>query len=97
MPVDVLTKEIVNGQTKISVGAAILAFNRYGGLTGHVAQKLTFELNQGKLKENSTAKFGFDQQINLPKGEDYLYIALWDTSNGRLGTLQLPLDVEKTK
>jgi len=49
------------------------------------------------LKENPTAKFGFDQQINLPKGEDYLYIALWDLTNGRLGTLQLPLDVEKPK
>lgn len=97
VPLDALTLEKVNGKTQISVGAAILAFNRYGRLTGSVAQKLTFDLNEEKLKENATAKFAFDQQINLPKGEDYLYIALWDLTNGRLGTLQLPLDVEKRK
>jgi len=96
-PFDALTLEKVNGETQISVGAAILAFNRYGRLTGSVAQKLTFDLNEEKLKENPTGKFGFDQQINLPKGEDYLYIALWDLINGRLGTLQLPVNVEKPK
>ena len=97
VPADALTKEIVNGQTQISVGAAILVFNRFGRLTEHVAQKLTFTLNAENLKATPTAKFGFDQQINLAKGEDYLYVALWDMINGRLGTLQLPLDVEKTK
>ena len=97
VPLDALTLDKVNGKTQISVGAAILAFNRYGRLTRSVAQKLTFDLKEEKLKENPTAKFGFDQQINLPKGEDYLYIALWDLTNGRLGTLQLPLDVEKPK
>lgn len=97
VPADALTKQIVNGETQISVGAAILAFNRLGRLTTHLAQKLTFTLNAENLRANPAAKFGFDQQINLPKGEDYLYIALWDMTNGRLGTLQLPLDVEKTK
>jgi VWFA-related protein len=97
VPLDALTQQAVNGETQISVGAAILAFNRLGRLTEHVAQKLTFSVNDEKLKENPTAKFGFDQQINLAKGQDYLYIAVWDTSNGRLGTLQLPLDVEKKK
>ena len=97
VPLEALTRQMVNGETQVSVGAAILAFNRLGRLTEHVAQKLTFSLNDEKLKENPTAKFGFDQQINLAKGQDYLYIAVWDTSNGRLGTLQLPLDVEKKK
>jgi hypothetical protein len=87
----------VNGQTQISIGAAILAFNHLGRPTGHVAQKLTFTLSPEKMKANPATNFGFQQQINLPKGEDYLYIALWDLSNGRLGTLQLPLDVEKAK
>ena len=97
VPSDALTREVVNGETQISVGAAVLAFNRYGRLTGHVAQKLTFTLNAESLKAEPARKFNFDQQINLTKGEDYLYIALWDTANGRLGTLQLPLDVETRK
>jgi VWFA-related protein len=97
VPFDALTLDTMNGQISISIGAAILAFNHFGRLTGHVAQKLTFALNAEELKANPPPKFGFDQQINLPKGEDYLYIALWDMTNGRLGTIQLPLDVEKTK
>ena len=96
VPLEAFTRQVVNGETKISFGAAILAFNHFGRLTGHVAQKLTFTLNAEELKADVT-KLGFVQQINLPKGEDYLYIALWNMSNGRLGTLQLPLDAEKRK
>jgi len=96
VPLEAFTRQVVNGETKISIGAAILAFNHFGRLTGHVAQKLTFTLNAEELKADVT-KLGFVQQINLPKGEDYLYIALWNMSNGRLGTLQLPLDAEKRK
>lgn len=92
VPSDALTQETVNGETQIRVGAAILAFNRFGRPTGHVAQKLIFSLKAEQLK---AAKFNFDQEINLPKGEDYLYVALWDISSGRLGTLQIPLDVKK--
>jgi hypothetical protein len=97
VPFDALTPEVVNGETQVRIGAVILAFNHFGRPTGHVAQKLTFTLNAENLKAAPTAQFGFDQEINLPKGEDYLYIALWDITNGRLGTLQLPLDVEKTR
>lgn len=97
VPADALTQETVNGKIQINFGAAILAFNHFGRATGHVVQKLTFTLNAEKLKANPEAKIGFDQQINLPKGEDYLYIALWDMTNGRLGTLQIPLEVEKNR
>jgi len=95
--VDALTQEMVNGKTQVSIGAAILAFNHFGRVTGHEAQRLTFDLNAEKLKANPKGKLDFEQQIDLPKGEDYLYIALWDMTTGRLGTLQLPLDVEKSK
>ncbi len=53
------------------------------------------------MKRRSVPRTGgrlrFDQPINLPSGEDYLYIAVWDTATGRLGTLQLSLQVEKPK
>lgn len=31
------------------------------------------------------------------KGQNYLYMALWDTGTGRLGTLQDPFKVAKEK
>jgi VWFA-related protein len=97
VPLDALTQQMVDGKPESSIGVAVLAFNHFGRLTGHIAQKRTFTLNPENLKANPTAKISFDQQINLPQGNDYLYIAVWDLANGRLGTLQLPLDVEKTK
>jgi hypothetical protein len=39
----------------------------------------------------------FDQLIDLPKGDDYLYLAAWDVTTGRLGTLQVALDVSKPR
>lgn len=94
VPFDALTLATANGQTQIRIGAALLVFNHFGRPTGQVAQRLTFTFTAESMK---ATRFGFDQHINLPRGEDFLYIALWDTTNGRLGTLQLPLDVEKTK
>jgi hypothetical protein len=98
LPLDAFSQETANGETEIAMGAAILAFSHFGRLTSHVAQKVTFKLNEQKLKAVGPSRhFPFRQQINLPKGEEYLYIAVWDMATGRLGTLQLPLDVEKTK
>jgi len=48
-----------------------------------------------KLQANPHGSIDFDQQINLPKGQDYLYLVVWDTATGRLGTIQLPLSVGK--
>jgi hypothetical protein len=33
------------------------------------------------------------QQIDLPKGGDFLALAVWDPVSGHLGTLQIPVTV----
>jgi hypothetical protein len=95
VPTDAFTQEIADGKAEIRLGAAIIGFNHFGRPTGHVAQELIFSLSN--VENLKTAKLTFDQHIDLPKGEDFLFIALWDISTGRLGMLQLPLDVEKKK
>jgi hypothetical protein len=69
VPSDAFKQERVDGQNQIRVRAAILAFNSFGRPIGHVVQKLTFNLSAEEMK---AAKFSFDQQVNLLKGEDYL-------------------------
>lgn len=36
-----------------------------------------------------------DQRLNLNKDDRYLYLAVWDTTSGRIGTLQIPVQVPK--
>ncbi len=43
------------------------------------------------------ARVSFDQLVNLPDGEDFLYVAVWNPQTGRVGVVQIPLAVEKTR
>ncbi len=38
---------------------------------------------------------GFDQPINLPAGEDYLYLTILASTSKRFGTINLPVDVPR--
>jgi hypothetical protein len=38
---------------------------------------------------------GFDEQINLPVGDDYVYLVTWDEASGRFGTVEVPVTVPK--
>jgi hypothetical protein len=36
-------------------------------------------------------------EIDLPQGDVYLYVAVWDLTSKRLGTLEIPYHVEALK
>jgi hypothetical protein len=52
-------------------------------------------VNQKFLSQHPDAPIAIDQQVNLRKGDEYLYLAVADIATGRLGTLQVMLDVRK--
>jgi VWFA-related protein len=92
---DIQPKDVTNNSAFDVVGVGIIAFNQYGTPVAHDYRQVTMEINEARLHDNPNANLGFDQQINLPKGEDYLYVLVWDMTSGRRGTLNLPLDVKK--
>ena len=73
------------------------AFNDAGSAEARLADKLTFAINEDNLRLHPKALIPVDQQINLNKGQKYLYLAVWDMTSGRLGTLQIPLKVLSTQ
>uniref|UniRef100_A0A7V4XQY5 VWA domain-containing protein n=1 Tax=Acidobacterium capsulatum TaxID=33075 RepID=A0A7V4XQY5_9BACT len=79
----------------IQLGAAILAFNQYSDPVSHRVQQSTLTINTDPLRKLPDARFPFDELIYLPKGDDYLYLAVWDTTTGRMGTLNIPLKVTR--
>lgn len=98
LPARSIQPNSVNGNKGTDqIGAAILAVDHYGEPITRVTEEATLQVNEAKIHADPEAKLTFDQQINLPPGEDYLDIGLWDMTTGRVGMLSVPIAVKKTK
>jgi VWFA-related protein len=95
LPVDAFTQRITDSKTQIVLGVGAFAFNRDGNTVARDAVRITMTLNAESLRLHPDAPFLVDQQLNLVKGDETLYLSVWDMTNGRLGTLQIPLEVPK--
>jgi hypothetical protein len=93
LPADVFTTKNIDGKDQIELGVAVFAFNDEGSATARLADRVTLTVNTDKLRQSPNALIPVDQQINLRKGQNFLYFAVWDMTSGRLGTLQVPLQV----
>ena len=99
LPLDALTQVPVHDEQKgdgrkLAFGVAAFAFNSDGRTVERTADRIDVSL-KGEPPDPHAGRLLVDQQINLEKGDEYLYLAVWDMASGRLGTLQIPLDVHK--
>lgn len=93
IPAVELEQTVADGKGTSHVGAAVIAFNQAGQPIGHVSQQVTLNFEEALFREHPLAALSFDQQIDLPKKEEaYLYIAVWDTATGRMGTIDVPFN-----
>jgi VWFA-related protein len=95
LPADELTVQDSEGKKRVTFGIAAMAFNENGRAIVRKGERVTMTLNGEILEKNPSAPLTINQQINLQKGDEYLYLAVWDMASGRLGTLQVALDVPK--
>lgn len=95
VPASSLNQHSVDGKMKVSFEIAAFSFNNYGSAVEKNADRVTMTLDSNVLRVNPGSPLFVDQQLNLPRGQNFLYLALWDTTSGRVGTLQIPLQVEK--
>ena len=89
--------EFVHGQPKVVVQTGILALNLLGRPLGRLTRTVTLQVDEAKFQAHPDGFLSFDQQINLHRGEDSLYVVVADTATGRTGTVNVPLDVAKRK
>ncbi|HEV2577304.1 MAG TPA: VWA domain-containing protein [Acidobacteriaceae bacterium] len=66
---------------------AAIALDSDGNRIGQTLDRVRFPLAPG----TPTRKLQVEQQINLPKGGDFLALTVWDPISGHLGTLQIPV------
>jgi VWFA-related protein len=95
LPVSSLVKQTINGDPKVVFGVAALVLNREGRVVDSHADRVALTLNEDVVRKNPDAPLTLDQRLNFTKEDQYLYLALWDMSSGRLGTLQVQLQVPK--
>jgi VWFA-related protein len=95
LSLNALTQQTVDGKPRVVFGVASFAYNREGTAVDRHADRLSMVLNPEMLRLHPDAPVSIDQQLNLSKGDEYVYLAIWDMNSGRIGTLQIPLDVQK--
>jgi VWFA-related protein len=97
LPAGAFTTNVTDGKTQIVLGVAVIAFNEDGSKETSLADRATFTVNPDQLRTEPNLLIPVNQQVNLRKGQTYLYFAVWDMTSGRLGTLQVPLQVGAPK
>jgi VWFA-related protein len=95
LPLDAFTQTDVDGKKNVAFDVAVMAFNRDGYAVVKNADRVSLTINPDSLREHPMAPIAIDQQVYLQKGDEYLYLAVWDRASGRLGTLQIMFDVAK--
>ena len=86
----------VNGNIGIdSLKSAIVAFDHFGSPVGRVLQAIKVNVDETKLQADPHAVLAFDQSINLPSGDIYLLLVVFDTTSNRFGAINLPVAVQK--
>ncbi len=95
LPIADLVRQNVDGKEQVSVGIGVLAVNRLGAHLAQQTKAVQVSIDPEKLHAHPDGRIAFDDQINLPRGEQFLYILAWDQRSGRFGTVQTPLTVPK--
>ncbi len=84
-----LSPSEIDGASRATIVFAAIALDSNGERIGQTLDRVRFALAPG----SPPRKLLVQQQINLPKGGDFLALAVWDPISGHLGTLQIPVTV----
>ncbi len=92
---DVYPVSVEGNEEKAVLGSAVLAFNSYGDPVAKRMLEVTLNVDAAKARATPNAKIEFWETVGLPKGRNYLYLALWDTMTGRMGTVNAAVNAQK--
>ena len=86
LPPDVLATQTVDGRESASFEVAVLGFNKAGEQVVEKGDKVSVKFPH----DDPHMSVDIAQNVGLPRGDLYLFIAVWDVNTGRAGTLQIP-------
>jgi hypothetical protein len=81
----------------VKCGTVVIAFNSNGTIIAHHAQEITFTLTDEAARQPAGKVLPVDVDVDLSRGDAYLYVAAWDVTSKRLGTLEIPYHADLAK
>ena len=84
-----LSPSDIDGSPRTTVVFAAIALDSNGERIGQTLDRVRFAL----APNSPPRRLQVEQQIDLPRGGDFLALAVWDPISGHLGTLQIPVTV----
>jgi VWFA-related protein len=81
-----------DGQHKGALSLSILAYDRYGNIASRKETQATLAIKPEVWEIYKKTGLLFSSQIDVPKGQYWLRIGLYDQNSAKVGTLELPLD-----
>ena len=93
LPINALTMRDVGGKHKVILGVAAMGLDRDGTMVEHKAEEIMMTLPADILRRSPNLPIVVDQEIDLSKDDDFLHLGVWDTVNGRSGSIDAPLEV----
>jgi VWFA-related protein len=93
LPINALTIRDIGGKHKIILGVAAMGLDRDGTMVEHKAEEIMMTLPPDILRRSPNLPIMVDQEIDLSKDDQFLHLGVWDTVNGRSGSIDVPLEV----
>jgi VWFA-related protein len=94
LPLDAFAIASEHGKSTVKCGAVVIAFNANGTIIAHHAEEIAFTLKDEAAREPVGKVLPVDVEVDLSRGDAYLYVAAWDVTSKRLGTLEIPYHAE---
>jgi VWFA-related protein len=89
LPPDILATHTVDGRENASFEVAVLGFNQAGEQVLEKGDRVSVKFPH----DDPHMPVDVAQNVGLPRGDLYLFVAIWDLTTGRTGTLQIPFTV----
>jgi hypothetical protein len=89
--------ENANGMRQGHIEAVAIAYDRDGNRLNWVASDVPIALDQAGWNQYSRSGLQIHQVLDLPAGDVYLRVGLYDPNSGRFGTFEIPLHVAASK
>jgi hypothetical protein len=80
-----------DGQHKGALSLSILAYDRYGNIVSRKDTQAALAIKPQIWEIYKKTGLLFSSQIEVPKGQYWLRIGLYDQSSAKVGTLEIPL------
>jgi VWFA-related protein len=79
----------------VTFGVATVVLDNGGLVRWQHVKMVEMRFRTTAIQAHPRAHFTWQQMVDLPDGDNDVYLAVWNTHTGRLGTIQIPVNVKR--